>query len=121
MHFFFNHSWHQPLTAIARYLVQRKKWHGHGHAITWAARLKMVAELQGNTRNLHRFWKDVSRDARSFMPHQLFFIQIQRLLCFFARVLMPLFQLHNVIDIRWNNFVVEGNDQLLIDQYINTA
>ena len=121
MHFFLQHARHQPFAALARQLVQGIQGHAQGHAIAHAARLEVIRQAHFQARHGHGFREQVGGHAGSLVAHQLFAVQVQQLRVFARGLFMPFLEAGAIAHVRRQQLVVEGGDQLIVDQHVQAA
>ena len=116
---------HQPFTAQHRHLIEVRQWHGQRHAVAWRTGLKVIGERVLHTAKLDLRGEGIGRHSRRLVPHQVFALEEQELRVFatlFALgFLAPQVKIRAVVDTLGNHMVVEGVDQLVINQHIRPA
>ena len=119
--FVFQHARHQPVAAICGELIQGEQRHRQRHAVARRARLEMIGQRHLEAGHAHHFRKQVGRDAGSLMPHQIVAIQKQQLRVVCACLAQPVFKADAIVDMRRQRLVIEGGNQLVVDQHVEPA
>ena len=80
----------------------------------------MIAELEFDAAKLDRMRKGLGRHARRFVAHQVFALELEQIGVFAFGFAPPFIEAGAVRDAFGNQAVVEGDDQLLVDQHVRS-
>ena len=115
------HAGHQPIGALVADLVQGVDRHGDGQAVARVAGLMQVGRRAIDAAQPDRLRERIAGDAGGLVPHQLVAAQVQQLGIGLAGLAVPLLQRRARVHVGRQLLVVEGVDQLVVDQHVLPA
>mmetsp|Transcript_59145 Transcript_59145/g.139251 ORF Transcript_59145/g.139251 Transcript_59145/m.139251 type:complete len:488 (-) Transcript_59145:706-2169(-) len=120
-HLLRQHARHQPLGALLADLVERKEGHGHRQPVARVAGLVQVVRRAIDATEADDLGKGLAGDACGLMAHQLVLAELKQLVVGLAGLAPPLQQRGAAEHVGRQLVVVEGVDQLVVDQHVLPA
>ena len=121
LHLARQHARHQPFAALFADLVQGIDRHCHGQAVPGVTRRVQIAHAAVDAAQPQRPRKGSGRDAGRLVPHQLVARQLQGLRLRLHRLAIPALQRRARPHVGRQLLVVEGDDELVVDQHVLPA
>ncbi len=115
------HARHQPFAALFADLIQRIDRHRHGEAVPGVARLVQIARRAVDAAQPHGLREGRGGDAGGLVAHQLLARQLQQLGVLLDLLAIPALQRRARAHVGRQLLVVEGEDELVVDQHVLSA
>ena len=118
---FLEQAGNQPFAARGRQLVELGQRHGQRHAVLGRAGLEMVGEREIDAGELDAVREGLGRHPRRLVAHQVFALQVEQFGLLALGLLAPFVEIDAADHVFGNQPVVEGDDQLVVDQHVRAA